>query len=81
MGGYQIINLHNIPLSNTVVNIQGIYDLIESTRKVILLSNINIDGIEYHDTFINITVDNSNYIATVYEKTLTITSNDNITLS
>ena len=80
-GGYQIVDLKDLPLSDTAVNIPGVYDSIEGTRKAILLSGINIGGVEYHDTFIEVTVDSSNYTATVYGKTLTITSDDNITLA
>lgn len=79
-GGYQIIDLQNQPLSDSAVNIPGTYDLIESTRKAILLSGINIGGVEYHDTFIEVSVDSGNYTTTVYGKTLTITSDDNITI-
>lgn len=80
-GGYQIIDLQNLSLSATAVNIPGVYEKIEGTRKAILLSGINIGGVEYHDTFIEVTVDSGNYIATVYGKTLTITSDDNITIA
>lgn len=52
-GGYQIIDLknknHNIGES---VYHEGIYDKIEGTRKVILLSNIVIENVEYHDMFV-----------------------------
>lgn len=52
-GGYQVINLYDIdhPIGVSVKH-PGVYDKIESTRKVILLSGIKIAGKEYHDMFV-----------------------------
>lgn len=61
-GGYKIIDLNNYPHSNGVGVVHvGIYEAIEGTRKPILLSGLNVDGIEFHDVFVIPTVDGSSY--------------------
>lgn len=81
-GGYQIIDLKNKQLTiGTGMVYNGVYELIEGTSKPILLSGINIAGKEYHDTFIDLTVSGSSFIATVYGKKITITDNDVVTIT
>lgn len=77
-GGYQIIDLKNTPLTSGsgAMVIDGIYSSIESTNKAILFSGIVIDGVEYNDTFVELTEDGSNYVGTMYGKTITIQDND-----
>ena len=62
-GGYQIVSLndvnHNLGVS---VKHHGIYDKIEGTRKVILLSGIKINNVEYHDMFVFPMVDGGNFV-------------------
>lgn len=79
IGGYQIIDLKNTPLNTTAVVIEGVYAKIEGTKKPLLLSGININGTEYHDAFVSAKVNDSNYEIVVYGKTITITSEDNVT--
>ena len=58
----------------------GIYDLLESTRKVVLVSGLNIDGTEYKDMFLNFGVVGSEFHAIIIfdiTNTLLITINDN----
>ena len=51
-GGYQIINLENRDLRNNIgMQYEGIYELIEGTRKPILISGLRVMGVEYHDMF------------------------------
>lgn len=51
-GGYKIIDLKNKELKiNVGMVYDGIYDEIESTRKPLLISGLNIDGDEYHDFY------------------------------
>ena len=65
-GGYQIINLNdeNHSLGTGKVH-EGIYEKIEGTRKPILLSGIVVGGVEYHDTYIFPTVNDTSYVAVV----------------
>ena len=52
-GGYQIIDLENRNLlSGQPTKYDGIYDIIESTKSAILLTNITVDGVEMHDSFV-----------------------------
>ena len=51
-GGYQIVDLKDVSLSGTPTTIKGIYKtLVGNSRKVILLSGINIEGVKKNDTF------------------------------
>lgn len=81
-GGYQIIDLQN---KNFVLGtgqvVSGVYSLIEGTRKPLLLSGISIAGVEYHDTFVELTVSNTSYTGTVYGKTITIADTDTVTFA
>lgn len=64
IGGYQIIDLQNKPLSGVGMQYEGLYEKIEGTKKPILLSGLNVDGTEYHDAFVNINVDGGNFVLT-----------------
>lgn len=82
-GGYQIIDLKDTPLTTDsgAMVIDGLYSLIESTNKTILVSGIVIDGVEYNDTFVEFTEDGSNYVGTMYGKTITIQDNNVINIT
>lgn len=85
-GGYQIINLDNHLFTSGVgFEIKGIYDIIEGTRKAILISGLVLDGTEYHDCFTTPEVNGSNFEmlikTTKYEITISIQDNDIITIS
>lgn len=80
MGGYQILDLKNTAfVKNTAQVLEGAYEKIEGTRKAILLTNVNVDGTEYHDTFIE--GSGTPFTATVYGYTLTIADDDNVTFT
>lgn len=52
-GGYQIIDLENRDLRNNIgMQYEGVYDKIEGTRKPILISGLQVMGVEYHDMFV-----------------------------
>lgn len=81
-GGYQIIDLKNKELESGVGMVfDGIYDKIEGTRKAILISGLNVGGTEYHDTFVELAVNGSNYEGTIYGKTITISDVDVVTVT
>lgn len=82
IGGYQIIDLEDKNLvTGTPTQYKGLYDKIEATRKPVLLCGITIDGKEYHNTYTAFYVDGSNFTATVYGKTITLTDNDVVTIN
>lgn len=80
-GGYQIIDLENYDFSpETAQTIVGVYAKIEGTRKPILLSNIVVDGKEFHDVFISPKLSGTTYSFEIYDEyNVSITDNDEIT--
>lgn len=81
-GGYQIIDLQNKQLeSGTGAVFKGVFEKIEGTRKAILISGLNVGGTEYHDTFVELTVNGSQYEGTIYGKTITISGDDTVTVT
>lgn len=81
-GGYQIIDLkHKKLVAASNISLPGIYNRIESTTKPLLLSNINVNGVEKHDSFITPTISGTNYVITIYGLKLTIASSDIVTVA
>lgn len=81
VGGYRIIDLKGTNFTvGTGVVIDGIYDKIESTRKPLYVSGVVVAGVEYHDTWVDFTVDGSNYKGTIYGYTIVVQNNDVVTL-
>lgn len=83
-GGYKIIDFKDTPLKTGggTIMIEGIYDTVEASyRKPLLLSGLNIDGVEYNDVYIAPTISGSNYVFTVYGKTITITNADAVSVA
>lgn len=77
IGGYQIINLKGKNLTTGVGMVyDGLYELIEGTRKPILLSGIQIDDTEYQDVFAELSVNDSNLELRAYNKVFTIQDNN-----
>lgn len=79
IGGYQIIDLGNKSLTTTAVTIDGIYELIEGTRKTILLTGVNIGAVEKHDLFAEVNVSSDDFVIHAYGGTITITDDDEVT--
>lgn len=66
VGGYQIIDLQNKEFTNGVgIVYEGIYDLLEGTRKTTLVTNINYDGGEMKDRFIDFVPVGSQFVADI----------------
>lgn len=62
-GGYQIIDLENRDLRNNIgMQYEGVYEKIEGTRKPILISGLQVQGVEYHDVFVFSRVEGSAYL-------------------
>lgn len=85
-GGYQIIDLSGNSFTTGVSGyVQGAYEKIEGTRKVILVSGLEVDGIEYRDSFVDFSVNDSNFVGVMYGKKITIGNsidgNDPITIT
>ena len=83
-GGYKIIDFKDKPFvtGGATMTVEGIYDTIEvSYRKPLLLSGLNIDGIERNDIYAMPTLSGSNYVFTAYGKTITITDADAVSVA
>lgn len=81
-GGYQIIDLEGRELESGVGMVyDDIYKKIEGTRKAILISGLNVGGTEYHDTFVELTANGSNYEGTIYGKSITISDINVVTVT
>lgn len=77
IGGYQVIDLKNKNLISGVgMQYSGLYDLIEGTRKPILVSGIQLDSEEYHDAFAEVSANGSQYEFDLYGYLFTINDND-----
>lgn len=78
LGGYQILNLSKTPFTTGVTSyVADAYDSIEGTRKVILVSGLTVDDKEYRDAFVDFSVENGNFVGTMYGKVITIGSSTN----
>lgn len=79
-GGYQIINLDNVEHKQNVgVVHDGIYSKIKGTQKPIMISGINIGGLDYHDCYVKPKDVNSKYEFEMYGYKVTIDSDDVVT--
>lgn len=79
-GGYKIVDLQDMSLSDQAVTIAGIYDSIEqSYQKALILSGINIGGVEKNDIYVELKHDDNSYSVVAYGYTITITSEDAVT--
>lgn len=73
-GGYKILDLKDINITADGATIPNIYEEIEgSGRKAILVSGTTLDGVQQRDSFVDVTIDGSNFTFTAYGKTFTIT--------
>lgn len=77
-GGYQILDLSGHSFTTGVTGyVKDAYGKIEGTRKVILVSGLEVDGTEYRDAFVDFSVSTSNFVGTMYGKIITIGSSAN----
>lgn len=66
-GGYQIINFNGVKFTkNTSMQLSNIYDKIEGTNKAILLSGLNVDGVDYRDVMCTPIVIGDSYVIKVF---------------
>ena len=72
-GGYQIIDLSgNTFTTGSTTYVENAYEKIEGTRKVILVSGLELDGVEHRDSFVDFTVDSGNFVGFMHGKKITI---------
>lgn len=66
-GGYKLIDLKGINLvpDGSPVEVPGIYDLIESTRKHTIFANYVLDGVEKPERVVNLGVNAGNFEGTI----------------
>lgn len=80
-GGYQIIDLEGKQLTlGTGMQYEGLYEKIEGTRKPCYVSGINIGGTEYHDCYVNFSVNESAFEGELYGNTITVENTDVVTV-
>lgn len=78
-GGYQIVDLANNEfVTGTAIQIPGIYALVDSNSKAVLLSGINLDGKTYNDLYVSMHKVDFKYTANVYGKYIVIDEDDNV---
>ena len=79
-GGYKLIDLKGSKLTvgGNGVTVKGIYNLIENSyNKPLILTGINIGGVERNDVFINFAVNSGSYVANISStEKITITNAD-----
>ena len=84
-GGYKLIDLKEIKLTvgGEGVTVKGIYNSIKNSyNKPLILTGINIGGVERNDVFIDFAVNSGNYVANISAKEkITITNSDLVTVA
>ena len=81
-GGYQILDLKNTNFAlGTGAVVSGAYSTIAGTKKPILVSGIVIAGTEYHDTYVDFTINSTAFEGIIYGKKISIANTDTVTIS
>lgn len=85
-GGYQILDLSGYSFrTGSTTYVKDAYEKIEGTRKVILVSGLEVDGVEYRDAFVDFTVESGNFVGSMYDVSINVGSsvdgNDPITIT
>lgn len=82
-GGYKIIDLKDVNLvTDTKVKVNGVYNSIENSyRKPLLISGINLNGVEKNDIFITPNISGENYTFQAYGFNFTVLSEDTIEIN
>ena len=79
MGGYQILDLGGVKLSNNATTIKGIYKTIENSNdKAILVSGANFNGTKVADTFASAIPGENKYTFVVCGNQFEIASDDTV---
>lgn len=84
-GGYKLIDLKDskFTVGGDGITIKGIYNSIENSyNKPLILTGINIGGIEKNDVFVDFAVDSGSYVANISAtEKITITNSDLVTIT
>lgn len=84
-GGYKLIDLkdNKFTVGGDGITVKGIYNSIENSyNKPLILTGINIGGVEKNDVFVDFAVDSENYVANISAtEKITITNSDLVTIT
>ena len=84
-GGYKLIDLKDIKITvgGSGVTVKCIYNSIKNSyNKPLILTGINIGGVERNDVFINFADNSGNYVANISAtEKITITNADLVTVA
>lgn len=84
-GGYKLIDLkdNKFTVGGNGVTVKGIYNSIENSyNKPLILTGINIGGVERNDIFIDFSYDSGSYVANISPtEKITITNADLVTIA
>ena len=84
-GGYKLIDLKDakFTVGGEGITVNGIYNSIEASyNKPLVLTGINIGGVERNGIFVDFADDSGNYVANISTKeTITITNADLVTIT
>ena len=84
-GGYKLIDLKDskFTVGGDGVTIKGIYNSIENSyNKPLILTGINIGGVEKNDVFVDFNDDSGNYVANISAtEKIAITNADLVTIT
>lgn len=80
-GGYKIIDLELNDLSSNFT-VKGLHESISlSNKKPLLITQIVINGVKKNDVYVKPSVSGTSYVLEVYDKKLTVKSDDTVTVS
>lgn len=84
-GGYKLIDLKGskITVGSEGATVKGIYNSIENSyNKPLILTGINIGGVERNDVFIDFSDDSGSYVANISAtEKITVTNADLVTIT
>ena len=84
-GGYKLIDLKDskFTVGGAGITIKGIYNSIENSyNKPLILTGINIGGVEKNDVFVDFNDDSGSYVANISAtEKITITNADLVTIT
>lgn len=84
-GGYKLIDLKDkkFTVGGSGITVKGIYNSIENSyNKPLILTGINVGGVEKNDVFVDFSDDSGSYVANISAtEKITITNADLVTIT
>lgn len=84
-GGYKLIDLKDskFTVGGSGITVKGIYNSIENSyNKPLILTGINIGGVDKNDVFVNFTYNSGSYVGNISAtEKITITNSDLVTIA